>query len=312
MKVTIIGAGNVGATAASVLATKNVASRVVMLDVREGFAEGKAMDMMQTSHMLGNDTVVEGCTNDFSRTAGSSIVVITSGIARKPGMSREDLIGINAGIVKDVAERAIQASPDAIFIVVSNPADTLTYLTLKETGLPKNRVMGMTAILDSSRFIYFLAQAIGCPTTDVEGMVIGSHGDSMVPLARYARYQGISVRDFLSKSVLDDVINKTKNGGALLTKLVGTSAWYAPGVGIATMAEAILHDSRKMISCSVYLDGEYGEKDVCVAVPAILGANGVEKIITLPLNEKEKELFRISAANAHESIAKLKEILAKK
>lgn len=309
MKVSIIGAGHVGATAASVIAVKNVASKVVLLDVKEGIAEGKSMDMMQTSHMLGNDTVIVGCTNDYAQTAESDIVVITSGIARKPGMTREDLIGINAKIVKDVLDNSLAVSPNAIFIVVSNPADTLTYLALKESGLPRNRVMGMTAILDSSRFIYFLSQAMNCAPTDVDAMVIGSHGDTMLPLTRFARYQGISVKEFLDCETLAKVVDQTKHGGGLLTKLVGTSAWYAPGVGIATMAEAILRDSKKMISCSVYLDGEYDEHDVCVAVPVILGSKGIEKIVSLPLNDDEVKLFKESAANAHETNKKLREIL---
>ena len=290
-KVTVVGAGNVGATCANVLAFNEVADEVVMLDVKEGVSEGKAMDMMQTAQLLGFDTKIVGCTNDYEKTANSDVVVITSGIPRKPGMTREELIGVNAGIVKSVAENILKYSPNAILVVISNPMDTMTYLALKSLGLPKNRVIGMGGALDSSRFKYFLSQALGCNANEVEGMVIGGHGDTtMIPLK------------------LQEVVASTMVGGATLTKLLGTSAWYAPGAAGAYVVESILHNQGKMIPCSVMLEGEYGESDLCIGVPVILGKNGIEKIVELELNDEETELFAKSAAAVHKTNAALKEV----
>ena len=296
-KVTVIGAGNVGATCANVLAFNEVADEVVMLDVKEGVSEGKAMDMMQTAQLLGFDSTLVGCTNDYAKTANSDVVVITSGIPRKPGMTREELIGVNANIVKSVAENALKHSPEAIVVVISNPMDTMTYLALKSLGLPKNRIIGMGGALDSSRFKYFLSQALGCNANEVEGMVIGGHGDTtMIPLTRLATYKGIPVSEFLSEEKLEEVAKETMVGGATLTGLLGTSAWYAPGAAGAFVVESILHNQRKMVPCSVSLEGEYGENDICCGVPVILGRNGIEEIVEIPLNDKEKEAFKASAA----------------
>ena len=304
MKVTVVGAGNVGATVANVLATKKFASEVVLLDIKEGVSEGKAMDMMQTAHMLNFDTTITGVTNDYAATAGSKVIVVTSGIPRKPGMSREDLIGTNAKIVKSVVDQALKYSPDAIFVIVSNPMDAMTYLTLKDTKLPRERVIGQGGMLDSSRFRYYLAEALkaaGIPATptDIDGMVIGGHSDkTMVPLASYATFRGIPVSQYLSQEALDDAVAKTKVGGATLTKLLGTSAWYAPGAAAAALVEAIATDAKKMIPCCVYLDGEYGEKDLCIGVPVLLGSKGIEKIVDVKLAGAEKEKFAESVAAA--------------
>ena len=309
MKVTVVGAGNVGATCANVIALKGFASELVLLDIKEGISEGKAMDMMQTSHMMGFDTTMIGCTNDYSKTADSAVVIITSGIPRKPGMTREELIGVNAGIVKSVAENLLKYSPNAIIVVISNPMDTMTYLALKALGLPKNRVIGMGGALDSSRFKYFLSEAIGCNASEVEGFVIGGHGDTtMIPMARFATYKGIPVSNFLSKEKIDEVVKSTMVGGATLTSLLGTSAWYAPGAAGAYVVESILHDQKKMIPCSVLLEGEYGESDLCIGVPVILGKNGVEKIVELNLNAEEKEKFAASAKSVKGNIDSLKEL----
>ncbi|MBQ1651636.1 MAG: malate dehydrogenase [Paludibacteraceae bacterium] len=296
-KVTVVGAGNVGATAANVLAINEVASEVVLIDIKEGLAEGKAMDIMQTAQLIGFDTVVKGVTNDYSQTAGSDVVVITSGIPRKPGMTREDLIGVNAGIVKAVAKSALEYSPNCIFIIVSNPMDTMAYLTLKSLGLPRNRVIGMGGALDSSRFKYFLSQALQCNAGEVEGMVIGGHGDTtMIPLARYATYKGVPASTLMSAEKLDEVVKSTMVGGATLTGLLGTSAWMAPGAAISFLAESIINDQKKMIPCSTYLDGEYGVKDLMIGVPVIVGKNGIEKIVELDLNDDEKAKFAASEA----------------
>ncbi|MBO6035130.1 MAG: malate dehydrogenase [Paludibacteraceae bacterium] len=296
-KVTVVGAGNVGATAANVLAINEVASEVVLIDIKEGLAEGKAMDIMQTAQLIGFDTVVKGVTNDYSQTAGSDVVVITSGIPRKPGMTREDLIGVNAGIVKAVAKSALEYSPNCIFIIVSNPMDTMAYLTLKSLGLPRNRVIGMGGALDSSRFKYFLSQALQCNAGEVEGMVIGGHGDTtMIPLARYATYKGVPASSLMSAEKLDEVVKSTMVGGATLTGLLGTSAWMAPGAAISFLAESIINDQKKMIPCSTYLDGEYGVKDLMIGVPVIVGKNGIEKIVELDLNDDEKAKFAASEA----------------
>ena len=297
-KVTVVGAGNVGATCANVLAFNEVADEVVMLDVKEGVSEGKAMDMMQCAQLLGFDTTLVGCTNDYAQTANSDVVVITSGIPRKPGMTREELIGVNAGIVKSVAENLLKYSPNAIIVVVSNPMDTMTYLALKSLGVPKHRIIGMGGALDSSRFKYFLSQELGCNANEVEGMVIGGHGDTtMIPLTRYATYKGMPVSNFLTEDKLKEVAAATMVGGATLTKLLGTSAWYAPGAASAFVVESILHNQMKMIPCSVALEGEYGQSDICIGVPVILGRNGVERIVEIELNEEEQALF-VASANA--------------
>jgi len=304
MKVTVVGAGNVGATVANVVAMKNFASELVLLDIKEGVSEGKAMDMMQTAHMLNIDTVITGVTNDYAATADSKVVIVTSGIPRKPGMTREDLIGTNAKIVKSVVDQALKYSPNAIFIIISNPMDAMTYLTLKDTKLPRERIIGQGGMLDSSRFRYYLSEAFkaaGIPATptDIDGIVIGGHSDkTMVPLTSYATYRGIPVTQFLSKEAIHDAVEKTKVGGATLTKLLGTSAWYAPGAAAAALAEAIVTDSKKMIPCCVYLDGEYGEKDLCIGVPIILGAKGIEKIVNIKLEGEEKAKFEESVAAA--------------
>lgn len=308
-KVTVVGAGNVGATCANVLAFNEVADEVVMLDVKEGVSEGKAMDMMQTAQLLGFDTTVVGCTNDYSKTVDSDVVIITSGIPRKPGMTREELIGVNAGIVKSVAENLLKYSPNAIIVVISNPMDTMTYLALKSLGLPKNRIIGMGGALDSSRFKYYLSQALGCNANEVEGMVIGGHGDTtMIPLTRLATYKGIPVSQLMSAEELEQVAKATMVGGATLTGLLGTSAWYAPGAAGAFVAEAIIHNQMKMVPCSVALEGEYGQNDICIGVPVILGKNGIEKIVELDLNAEEKALFAKSAEAVNKTNAVLKEI----
>lgn len=296
MKVTIVGAGNVGATCVDAIAHRRIASEIVVVDIKEGFAEGKAMDIMQTQTTLGFNTKVVGSTNDYSKTAGSDVVVITSGIPRKPGMTREELIGINAGIVKGVAEQLLVHSPNAIVVVVSNPMDTMTYLTLKATGLPKNRIIGMGGALDSSRFKYFLSQAMDKPANDIQGMVIGGHGDTtMIPLTRLASYNGVPVSQFLSEEALAKVAADTMVGGATLTGLIGTSAWYAPGAAGAYMVESILRDQKRVIPSCVLLEGEYGQSDICLGVPVVLGRNGWEEIIDYKLNEEEQAAFNKSA-----------------
>ena len=296
MKVTIVGAGNVGSTCADAIAYKRIASEVVLLDIRENFAEGKALDMTQTSSLLGFNTKIVGSTNDYTKTAGSDVVVITSGIPRKPGMTREELIGVNAGIVKTVSQNILEHSPNAVIVIVSNPMDTMTYLTLKETGLSKNRIIGMGGALDSARFKTYLSLALNRPSNDIHGMVIGGHGDTtMIPLTRLASYSGIRISEMLEKSDLDKVAADTMVGGKTLTGMLGTSAWYAPGAAVAYLVDSILNDQKKIIPCSVYLDGEYGQKDICIGVPVVIGKNGWENIIDLDLNDSEKELFAKSA-----------------
>ncbi|MGS2740413.1 malate dehydrogenase [Sinomicrobium sp. M5D2P17] len=296
MKVTIVGAGAVGASCAEYIAIKNFTSEVVLLDIKEGVAEGKAMDLMQTASLNGFDTKITGSTSDYSKTADSHIAVITSGIPRKPGMTREELIGINAGIVKDVVSNLIKHSPDVIVIVVSNPMDTMTYLTHKATGLPKNRIIGMGGALDSARFKYRLSEALGCPASDVDGMVIGGHSDTgMVPLTRLAVRNSVPVTKFLSEERLTQVAEDTKVGGATLTKLLGTSAWYAPGAAVSALVQAIACDQKKMFPCSALLDGEYGLSDICIGVPVILGKNGIEKIVEIELSDAEKAKLKESA-----------------
>ena len=297
MKVTIIGAGNVGSTCADAIAYKRIASEVVLLDIRENFAEGKALDMMQTSSLLGFNTKIVGSTNDYKKTAGSDVVVVTSGIPRKPGMTREELIGVNAGIVKTVTENVLAHSPNAVIVIVSNPMDTMTYLTFKESGLSKHRVIGMGGALDSARFRTYLSLAVERPSNDIHGMVIGGHGDTtMIPLTRLATYNGIPFENLLDQSTLDKVASDTMVGGKTLTGMLGTSAWYAPGAAVAYLVDSILHDQKRIIPCSVYLEGEYGQADICIGVPVEVGKNGWEKIIDLNLNDSEKELFKKSAA----------------
>ena len=296
MKVTVVGAGAVGATCADNIARKELCSELVLLDIKEGVAEGKAQDMMQTAALLGFDTKITGSTNDYSKTAGSDVVVITSGLPRKPGMTREELIGVNAGIVKGVAENILKHSPDAIIIVISNPMDTMTYLALTATGLPKNRIIGMGGTLDSARFKYYLSVALNCNSNDLQGFVIGGHGDTtMIPLTRYATYQSLPVSELLDEATLAKVAADTMVGGATLTGLLGTSAWYAPGAAGAALVEAIVRDEKKLFTCCVALDGEYGQKDICLGVPVIIGRNGWEKIIDYKLNETEQAAFNKSA-----------------
>ena len=296
MKVTIIGAGNVGSTCADVIASQSIASEVVLLDIKEGFAEGKALDMMQTATTIGFGTKILGTTGDYSVTSNSDVVVITSGIPRKPGMTREELIGINAGIVNEVSNNVLKHSSNAIIVVVSNPMDTMTYLTLNSTGLPKNRVIGMGGALDSSRFKTYLSLALNRPANDIHGMVIGGHGDTtMIPLTRIASYNGIPVSNLISEDKLKKVAQDTMVGGATLTKLLGTSAWYAPGASVAYLVNSILNDQKRIIPCSVLLDGEYNQDDICIGVPCIIGKNGCEKIIDLDLNDEEMIKFSQSS-----------------
>ena len=296
-KISIIGAGNVGASCAEYIAMKDFASEVVLLDIKENFAEGKALDLMQTATLNGFNTRITGSTNDYSKTAGSDVVVITSGIPRKPGMTREELIGINAGIVKQVAEQVLTHSPNAIIIVVSNPMDTMTYLALKATGLPKNRIIGMGGILDSSRFKHYLSTALQAPASDVNGMVIGGHGDTtMIPLTRLASYNGAPVSQFIAADALAKVAADTMVGGATLTGMLGTSAWYAPGASVAVLVQSIICDQKKLFPCCVKLEGEYGQNDICLGVPVIIGKNGWEKIVDVSLDANEQALFEKSAA----------------
>lgn len=296
MKVTVVGAGAVGASCAEYIAIRNFASEVVIVDIKENFAEGKAMDLMQTASLLGFDTKITGSTNDYSKSAGSDVAVITSGIPRKPGMTREELIGINAGIVKTVSENLVKHSPNVIIIVVSNPMDTLNYLAFKATGLPKNRIIGMGGALDSARFKYRLAEALGCPQSDVSGMVIGGHSDTgMIPLTRLATRNSVLVSEFLSAEKLEEVAKATMVGGATLTGMLGTSAWYAPGAAVSSMVHAIATDSKKMFPCSAFLDGEYGLSDIAIGVPCILGKNGIEKIVEIELDAAEKAKLAESA-----------------
>ncbi len=297
MKVTIVGAGAVGASCAEYIAIKNFASEVVIIDIKENFAEGKAMDLMQTASLMGFDTKITGSTNDYSKTAGSDIAVITSGIPRKPGMTREELIGINAGIVKSVTQSVLEHSPNAIFIVVSNPMDTMAYLTHKVLGIAKNRIIGMGGALDSARFKYRLAEALECPASDVNGIVIGGHSDTgMIPLSRMAVRNSVPVNKFLSEERISEVVEATKVGGATLTKMLGTSAWYAPGAAVSSMVQSIANDQKKMFPCSALLEGEYGLNDISIGVPCIIGKNGIEKIVQLDLNDAEKAKIQESAA----------------
>lgn len=305
-KVTVVGAGNVGATAANVMAIREVADEVVMIDIKEGVSEGKAMDMMQTANLLDMNTRIKGVTNDYEATKGSDVVVITSGIPRKPGMTREELIGVNAGIVKQVTESVLKYSPDAVIVCVSNPMDTMTYLIHKIAGLPKNRIIGMGGALDSSRFKYYLSKALDANPNEIEGFVIGGHGDTtMIPMKRFAAYRGMPVDKMLDKETLDKVVADTMVGGATLTKHLGTSAWYAPGAATSEIVEAVIHDQKVLIPCSALLEGEYGESDLCIGVPCIIGKGGIEKIVEIELNEEEKAAFKKSAEAVHKTNAAL-------
>ena len=307
MKITIVGAGAVGASCAEYIAIKNFVSEVILLDIKENYAEGKAMDLMQTASLNNFDTKISGCTSDYAKTAGSHVAVITSGVPRKPGMQREELIEINATIVKDVVNNLVTHSPNVIIIIVSNPMDTMTYLTHKVTSIPSNRIIGMGGALDSARFKYRSSEALSCPSSDVSGMVIGGHSDKgMVPLTRFATSNGIRVTDYLSKDVLDDVKHQTKIGGATLTSMLGTSAWYAPGAAVSALVHSIVCDQHKMFPCSVMLSGEYGLEDLTIGVPVILGKNGVEEIIELNLDSDEKNSLRQSA----EGVKKTNNILS--
>tara|TARA_B110000495_G_C23014547_1_gene600605 strand:+ start:272 stop:1207 length:936 start_codon:yes stop_codon:yes gene_type:complete len=311
MKVTVVGAGSVGASCAEYIAIKDFASEVVIVDIKEGFAEGKAMDLMQCASLNGFDTKITGSTSDYSKTAGSQVAVITSGIPRKPGMTREELIGINAGIVKDVCSNILKHSPDAIIIVVSNPMDTMAYLAHKVTGLDRNRVIGMGGALDSARFKYRLAEALECPQSDVDGMVIGGHSDvGMVPLIEKAARNSVKVSEFLSDEKMQEVVEATKVGGATLTGLLGTSAWYAPGAAVSALVQAIAQDSHKMFPCSAMLDGEYGLNDISIGVPCVLGKNGIERIVEVSLSDAESAKMVQSAEGVKKTNALLDGILA--
>lgn len=307
MKITVVGAGAVGATTADNIVRRELAEEVVLVDIKEGLSEGKALDMFQTATLLEFDTKITGSTNDYSKTAGSDVVVITSGIPRKPGMTREELIGTNAGIVKSVVDNALKHSPDAIFVIVSNPMDTMTYLALKASGLPKNRIIGMGGILDSSRFKTYLSLAMDCQPGDLHATVIGGHGDTtMIPLTRLATYNGVPVSQFLSADQLKQVAADTMVGGATLTKLIGTSAWYAPGAATALLVESIIRDQKRVFPCCVSLDGEYGQKDICLGVPVVIGRNGWERILDYKLNAEEQEAFGKSA----EAVRNMNSVLA--
>jgi malate dehydrogenase len=306
MKITVVGAGAVGATCADNIARKELATELVLLDIKEGLAEGKAQDIMQTATLLGFDTKITGSTNDYSKTAGSDVVVITSGIPRKPGMTREELIGTNAGIVKTVCENILKHSPNAIIIVISNPMDTMTYLALTSTGLPKNRIIGMGGTLDSSRFKYQLSKHLECSPSDLNAVVVGGHGDTtMIPLIRLATWNSAPVTDFLTAEQQTQIVNDTMVGGATLTKLIGTSAWYAPGAAGAALVEAIVRDEKKLFTCCVALNGEYGQKDICLGVPVVIGKNGWEKILDFSLNAEEQAAFNKSA----EAVRSMNEVL---
>ncbi len=296
MKVTVVGAGAVGATCADNIARRELAEELVLLDIKEGFAEGKAQDMMQTAALLGFDTKITGSTNDYTKTANSDVVVITSGLPRKPGMTREELIGTNARIVEEVTKNILEHSPETVIVVISNPMDTMTYLALKSSGLPKNRVIGMGGALDSARFKYQLARQLGASASDLNAVVIGGHGDTtMIPLINYATWNSVPVTHFLNEEQQKQIVADTMVGGATLTKLIGTSAWYAPGAAGASVVEAIVRDQKKLITSCVYLDGEYGQSDICLGVPVVIGRNGWEKIVDYKLDDATQELFNKSA-----------------
>ena len=310
MKVSVIGAGNVGATAADVMASRSICSEIVLLDIKEGFAEGKALDIMQTSTTRCFDTIIKGTTGDYSKTKNSDVVVITSGMPRKPGMSRSELIGINAKIVKTVTSNVLEHSKNPVIVVVSNPMDTMTYLTIKTSGLHKSRIIGMGGALDSSRFKTYISKALNKPANDIHGMVIGGHGDkTMIPLSRFASYNGLPITNFLNAIQIESVVSSTMVGGATLTKLLGTSAWYAPGAAISYLVESVLNDSKRIIPCSVFLEGEYGQSDLCIGVPCTIGKNGIEEILDLKLSDEEKFKFKNSADSVRAMNESLKEIL---
>ena len=307
MKVTVVGAGAVGATCADNIARKQLCDELVIVDIKEGVAEGKAMDLMQTAQIEGFDTKIIGSTNDYAKTANTDVAVITSGIPRKPGMTREELIGINAGIVKTVSQNILQHSPNAIIIVISNPMDTMTYLALKSTGLPKNRIIGMGGALDSARFRYNFSKAMQCSPNDLQATVVGGHGDTtMIPLTRLATYMGMPVSNFMDDETAKKVAADTMVGGATLTNLLGTSAWYAPGAAGAMLVEAIVRDEKRIIPCCVALDGEYGQKDICLGVPVVIGRNGWERIVDYKLNEEEQAAFAKSA----DAVRNMNEVLS--
>ena len=306
MKITVVGAGNVGATCANVIAHKELANEVVLLDIKEGFAEGKALDIWETAPINQYDTRTTGVTNDYGRTAGSDVVVITSGLPRKPGMSRDDLIATNAAIVKMVTEKVIEHSPDAKIIVVSNPLDVMTYAAYLTAKVDSSRVFGMAGILDTARYRSFLALALDVSPKDIQAVLMGGHGDTMVPLPRYTTVGGIPVTELIDKPTLDAIVDRTKKGGGEIVNLLGTSAWYAPGAAVSVLVHSILCDHKKMIPCSLLLDGEYGEKDICLGVPAIIGANGVEKIVEISLSDEEKEKFAVAAKAVREVNGDLK------
>jgi len=309
MKVTVVGAGAVGTTCADNIARKQICDELVLVDIKEGYAEGKAMDLNQTAQIEGFDTTIVGTTGDYSKTAGSTVAVVTSGIPRKPGMTRAELIGINAGIVKEVSSNILKHSPDCILVIISNPMDTMTYLTLKSTGLPKNRVIGMGGILDSARFRYRISEAMNCSPNDLQATVIGGHGDkTMIPLTRLATYGGLPIGNFLTEEAMQEVAQKTMVGGATLTSLLGTSAWYAPGAAGALLVESIVRDEKKIMPCCVALEGEYGESDLCIGVPVVIGKNGWEKIVDYNLNDEEQALFKASAEAVKTMNESLKEL----
>lgn len=308
MKITVVGAGNVGATCADVLAYREIANEVVLVDIKEGIAEGKALDVWQKSPINLYDTRTIGSTNDYSKTAGSEVVVITSGLPRKPGMTRDDLIETNAGIVKSVTENVIKHSPDAIIIIVSNPLDVMTYQAHLSSALPRTRVMGMAGILDTARYRAFLAEALDVSPKDIQAVLMGGHGDTMVPLPRYTTVGGIPVTELIDKDALDAIIERTKFGGGELVKLMGTSAWYAPGSAAAQMAEAIVRDQKRVFPVCIKLEGEYGIDDCYLGVPVVLGKNGIEKVIELDLNEDEKALLQTSRKHVKEVMAVLDRI----
>jgi len=306
MKITVVGAGAVGASCAEYIAIKDFASEVVLVDIKEDYAEGKAMDLMQTASLNGFDTKITGSTNDYTKTANSEVAVITSGIPRKPGMSREELISTNAGIVKSVAESIIKHSPDVTIIVVSNPMDTMTYLAHQSLNLPKNKIIGMGGALDSARFKYRIAEALDCPASDVQGMVIGGHSDKgMIPLTRHATRNSVNISNFLSNEKIKEVAAETRVGGATLTKMLGTSAWYAPGAAVSSIVQAIACDQKKMFPCSTLLEGQYDLEDICIGVPVILGKDGIEEIVELELDDEEKNLLKESA----EAVKKTNQLL---
>ncbi len=305
MKVTVVGAGNVGATCAQVIAQKNFVQEVVLVDIKEGISEGKSLDLWQTAPVNYYDTRLIGSTNDYSKTAGSEVVVITSGVPRKPGMSRDDLISINAGIVKSVTENVVKYSPDTIIIVVSNPLDVMTYASYVSANLPKTKVMGMAGILDTARYRAFLAEALNVSPRDIQALLMGGHGDTMVPLPRYTTVSGIPVTELIDQARLDAIVKRTINGGGELVNLMGTSAWYAPGSAAAQMVEAIVLDQKRIFPCCVRLEGEYGLNNMFVGVPVKLGKKGIEQIIEVTLNEAEMELLHSSA----NSVKKIMDIL---